>query len=93
MAKNVNKWQEILNNENDNIYNGIEKIKIEAGMYQNKADQKIQLLKIENYNGNYNNDEDIIKKDKMNNEISNLYINSIQAKLQILKTVNENQNK
>ena len=93
MAKNVNKWQEILNNENDNIYNGIEKIKIEAGMYQNKADQKIQLLKIENYNGNYNNDEDIIKKDKMNNEISNLYINSIQAKLQILKTINENQNK
>ena len=90
MMYNINKWNEILNNENENLYKGIEKVKRDASILQNKADNKIQLLKINNFNSmDKIKGEDIIKKDKLNNEISNLYINSIEAKLQILKKLNE----
>ena len=57
------------------------KIKMEAQILQDKADTKRQLLKHEQGTRNIN----II--DNLNNEISNLYIESIQAKLQILKKI------
>ena len=59
----------------------IEKIKMEAEILQNKAETKRQLLKQEKGTGNIN------AVDNLNNEISNLYIESIQAKLQILKKI------
>jgi len=77
----VNKWENMLNNDKNNIYNNIEKIKLEADLLQNKADTKKQLLKHEKGSGNLN------LVDDLNNEISNLYIGSIQAKLQILKKI------
>ena len=80
----VNKWENMLNGDKNNIYNNIEKIKLEAEILQNKADTKIQLLKNEKGSGNLN------LVDDLNNEISNLYIGSIQAKLQILKKIGKN---
>ena len=70
----VNRWENMLNDDKSNIYNNIEKIKLEADILQNKADT----------NGNLN------LVDDLNNEISNLYIGSIQAKLQILKKIGNN---
>ena len=80
----VNKWENMLNDDKSNIYNNIEKIKLEADILQNKADTKKQLLKNERGSGNLN------LVDDLNNEISNLYIGSIQAKLQILKKIGNN---
>ena len=76
----INKWENMLTSDN-HIFNNIEKIKMEAELLQNKADTKRQLLKHEKGNGN------IQLVDELNNEISNLYIGSIQAKLQILKSL------
>ena len=75
----VNKWENILNSDN-NVYNNIEQVKMEAELMQNKADTKRQLLKQEQGTGNINSED-------LNNEITNLYIGSIQAKLQILKKI------
>ena len=75
----VNKWENMLKSDK-NVFNNIEQIKIEAQLLQNKADSKRQLLK-EQGTGNIN------MVDNLNNEISNLYIGSIQAKLQILKKI------
>jgi hypothetical protein len=80
----VNRWENMLNDDKSNIYNNIEKIKLEADILQNKADTKKQLLKNERGSGNLN------LVDDLNNEISNLYIGSIQAKLQILKKIGNN---
>ena len=77
----VNKWENMLNDDKNNIFNNIEKIKLEADILQNKADTKKQLLRNEKGSGNLN------LVDDLNNEISNLYIGSIQAKLQILKKI------
>ena len=76
----INKWDNMLNSDK-NVYNNIERIKIEAELLQNKADSKRQLLKQEKGTGNIN------LVDDLNNEITNLYIGSIQAKLQILKKI------
>ena len=76
----VNKWENMLINDKD-VYNNIEQIKMEAELLQNKADTKRQLLKHEKGTNN------LQLVDNLNNEISNLYIGSIQAKLQILKKI------
>ena len=73
-----NKWENLLNSNND-VFNNIKQIKMEAQMLQNKADSKKKLLK--------NDAIDINNIDEVNNEISNLYIGSIKAKLQILKKI------
>ena len=74
-----NKWENMLNSNNNNIYNNIEKIKMEAQILQNKADTKKKLLKNDAVSSN--------SIDDVNNEISSLYIGSIKAKLQILKKI------
>ena len=66
-------------NSDGNIYNNIEQVKMEAKLLQKKADTKKELLKNEATNIN--------NIDNLNNEISNLYIGSIKAKLQILKKI------
>ena len=71
-----NKWENMLNS-NNNMYNNIEKIKMEAQIFQNKADSKKKLLQNDAIN--------VDNIDNVNNEISSLYIGSIKAKLQILK--------
>ena len=75
-----NKWEDMLNtNNNKNIFNNIEQIKMEAQLLQSKADSKKKLLK--------NDAIDVDNIDDVNNEISNLYIGSIKAKLKILKKI------
>ena len=76
----LNKWENMLNSDK-NVYNNINQVKLEAELLQNKADAKKQLLKQEKGTGNGT------RVDDLNNEISNLYIGSIQAKLQILKKI------
>ena len=78
------KWENLLKSDN-NVYNNIERIKMEAEILQNKADTKKQLLKQERDTGKH------ALVDELNNEISNLYIGSIQAKLQILKKLQQNE--
>lgn len=72
----LNKWDNMLNS-GGNMYDNIEQIKLEAQLMQEKADAKRKLLK--NKNVKYD--------DELNNEITNLYMGSIQAKLGILKKI------
>ena len=75
-AEKVKKWKEILNNEDNNLYDKVENIKIQAAVMENKAKSISKLLK--------NGGSVGTTKQELNQEASNLYINSIHAKLQIL---------
>jgi len=75
-AEKVKKWKEILNNEDSNLYDKVENIKIQAAVMENKAKSINKLLK--------NGGSVGTTKQELNQEASNLYINSIHAKLQIL---------
>ena len=82
-AEKVKKWKEILNNEDNNLYDKVENIKIQAAVMENKANSINKLLK--------NGGSVGTTKQELNQEASNLYINSIHAKLQILnKMLNQN---
>jgi hypothetical protein len=82
-AEKVKKWKEILNNEDNNLYDKVENIKIQAAVMENKAKSISKLLK--------NGGSVGTTKQELNQEASNLYINSIHAKLQILnKMLNQN---
>ena len=74
-AKKMKEWKEMLDNGGKNTYNNVERIKMQAAVLNDKANNINQRLKQES---NYT------KKDELSQEVSNLYINSIQAKLQIL---------
>jgi hypothetical protein len=74
----VNKWENMLMSDK-HVFNNIEQIKMEAQLLQSKADSKKKLLK--------NDAVDVDNIDDVNNEISNLYIGSIKAKLKILKKI------
>ena len=80
---NVHKWEKMLKDDNE-IYNNIEKIKTEANLLGNKAEAKRQILE---YKINSGKTDEI---DELNNEISNLYKASMQAKFQILKKMGKN---
>jgi len=80
---NVHKWEKMLKDDNE-IYYNIEKIKTEANLLGNKAEAKRQILE---YKINSGKTDEI---DELNNEISNLYIASMQAKFQILKKMGKN---
>ena len=67
-----------MNNDKRNIPD----IKMEAKILEEKAKKKKLLLKYEKSSGN------IQKIDKLSSEISQLYYNSIQAKLKILNKIN-----
>ena len=74
-AKKIKEWREMLDSPGNNVVNNVEKIKMEAALLDNKASNiNIRLKQETNHS----------KKDELSQEASNLYINSIQAKLQIL---------
>ena len=74
-AKKLKEWKEMLDSPGNNVVNNVEKIKMEAALLDNKASNiNIRLKQETNHS----------KKDELSQEASNLYINSIQAKLQIL---------
>ena len=74
-AKKMKEWKEMLDCGGSNAYNNVERIKMQAAVLNDKANNLNQRLKQES---------DSTKKDELSQEASNLYINSIQAKLQIL---------
>jgi hypothetical protein len=77
------KWKKILDNKtnNRNIFDNINDVKVQADKMQNEAKFKQQL---------YNMENNAEKYPQLSEEIGNLYINSIEAKLQILNRINEN---
>ena len=72
-------WDKMLNDNNNNIVQNIENVKNKAELLQQQAENKKQLLRLKG------NDAEL------GEEIGNLYINSIEAKLQILNAINNNQ--
>jgi hypothetical protein len=77
----------IINKENrynklEDNYKNIQNMKSEVTMLQKKAKDKILLLKYEKESGNNE------KIDQLNSEISQLYYNCIQAKLNVLNKYN-----
>jgi hypothetical protein len=69
-------------NELEDNYKNIQNMKSEVKMLQKKAKDKILLLKYEKESGNNE------KIDQLNSEISQLYYNCIQAKLNVLNKYN-----
>ena len=81
-VKRMKKWKEMLDNGGkNNVYNDVENIKIQAAVLDDKADNINKLLK---NGGNFGP-----KKEELRQEASNLYLNSIQAKIQILEKLTE----
>ena len=78
-SKKMKKWNKMLDEQGINIVNNMKKIQIEANIMNNKASNINQILKLES-NNNPKNDE--LKK-----EATHYYINSIQAKLQVLNKI------
>ena len=77
--KKMKEWNKMLDTEGKDIVNNLEKIKLEAKLMNNKANNINQLIKLESGNSN--------KNDELKKEASNYYINSIQAKLQVLNKI------
>ena len=82
-AKKMKEWKEMLDCGGSNAYNNVERIKMQAAVLNNKANNINQRIKQES---------DTTKKDELSQEASNLYINSIQAKLQILNKLYTSEN-
>jgi len=74
--KNIKKWNKMLEGQGNNVVNNIEKIKLEAELMNDKAENINQLIKLESLKNP--------NKDELKKEASNYYINSINAKLQVL---------
>jgi hypothetical protein len=64
-----------------NIVDNVNNVKQQAEYFEREAEQKEKFLR---YNGG------IEKNPELGQQVSNLIINSIQAKLSILNTVNNN---
>ena len=77
--KKIKEWNKMLETEGSNVINNLEKIKLEANLMNNKANNINQLIKLEHGNDT--------KNDKLKKEATNYYINSIQAKLQVLNKI------
>ena len=78
--KNIRKWDKMLK-KNGNIVDNVNNVKQQAEYFEREAEQKEKFLR---YNGG------IEKNPELGQQVSNLIINSIQAKLSILNTVNNN---
>ena len=78
-AIKMKEWNKMLDDKGSNIVNNLEKIKLEATLMNNKANDINQLLKIES--------NDVPKQNELKKEATNYYINSIQAKLQVLNKI------
>ena len=78
-AIKMKEWNKMLDYRGGNIVNNLEKIKLEASLMNNKANDINQLLKLES--------NDSPKQNELKIEATNYYINSIQAKLQVLNKI------
>ena len=77
---NNDQWEKMLSNDKNqrNLYDNIYDVKFQADKLQKEAEFKAKLYKLEP-----------TKYSDMRDDITNLYIDSIQAKLNILKKINE----
>ena len=78
-AIKMKEWNKMLDDKRGNIVNNLQKIKLEATLMNNKANDINQLLKLES--------NDSPKQNELKIEATNYYINSIQAKLQVLNKI------
>ncbi len=78
--KNQEKWDKAINNNKGNLMQNINNIKEKANNLEKKAEMNEKLLKL---NGGIENNPELGKK------VSSLLIDSIEAKLSILKKVND----
>ena len=74
-----NQWKKIMNNNKKNFMDNIDEIKNKAEKMQREAEYKQKLYKMDN---------NAIKHPEMSDEIGNLYVQSIQGKLEILNSLN-----
>ena len=82
-VKRMKRWKEMLDSGGkNNVYNDVENIKIQAAVMDDKANNINKLLK---NGGNFGP-----KKEELSQEATNLYMNSIQAKIQILDKLTQN---
>ena len=86
-AKKISKWRKMLDDKDENVYSNVNQIRMEADLLQNQAKEKEELLKQKKGDNNIKNTEELSQ------EITNLYIDSIQAKLQILNKLADSENK
>ena len=78
-AKKMKEWNKMLETEGNNVVNNLAKIKLEANLMNNKANNINQIIKLESNN--------LKKNEELKTEASHYYINSIQAKLQVLNKI------
>ena len=78
-AKKMKQWNKMLENDEKNVVNNLQKIKIEASLMNNKANNINQIIKLES--------NENLKQNELKTEASNYFISSIQAKLQILNKI------
>ena len=74
------KWEKVINNNNATLLENINNVKEQANSLEKQAEMSEKLLKL---NGGIENNPELGKK------VSSLLINSIEAKLSILKKVND----
>ena len=74
------KWEKAINNDNATLLENINNVKVKANSLEKEAEMKEKLLKL---NGGIENNPELGKK------VSSLLIDSIEAKLSILKKVND----
>ena len=80
IEKKSKKWEKEINNKNGNLMDNINNIQAKTKIIDQQADMNEKLLKI---NGGIENNPELGKK------VTNLIIDSIQAKINILKKMNE----
>ena len=74
------KWEKVINNNKGSLYENINDIKQQANNLEKKAEMNEKLMQV---NGGIENNPELGKK------VSSLLIESIEAKLSILKKVND----
>ena len=79
-TKKSKKWEKAVNNKNGNLIQNINVIQQQAKILEEEANKREKILK---GNGGFENNVELGQK------VSNLLIDSIQAKINILKKMNE----
>ena len=74
----IKQWEKVINNNNGTLIENINSIKQKANFLEKDAEMKERLLKL---NGGVESNPELGKK------VSNLLIDSIEAKLSILKKI------
>ena len=78
IEQKVTNWKFLNNKNNRNLFDNIYDVKVQADKMQKEASFKYKFLNI---------DDNARKYPGMRNEITNLFVGSIQAKIEILKSL------